>query len=131
MAKISAQPRKEKYVVQLDTPSGNSILSDQKEESEGNDIGLDPKELLSAALAACTTVTLQMYMNHKGWKLDELKVNVELEFSKEEAKTSIHTTLEIKGDLEEKQISRFLQVAKSCPVHKILTNPIEIDTALK
>lgn len=131
MAKITAQPRIEKYVVQLDSPSGNTIISDQKSESEGNDLGLDPKELLCASLAACTTVTLQMYTNHKGWKLDHIHVNVEMDYSKEDAKTNIHTTLEVKGDLDEKQISRLLSVAKSCPVHKILTQPIEITTELK
>ena len=131
MAKITAQPRQEKYVVELTSPSGKSIISDQKVENEGNDLGLDPKELLAASLAACTTVTLQMYTNHKGWKIDHLHVNVELDYNKEEGKTIAETTVEVKGDLDEKQIARILSVAKSCPVHKILTQPIEINTTLK
>ena len=131
MAKITAQPRQEKYVVELTSPSGKSIISDQKVENEGNDLGLDPKELLAASLAACTTVTLQMYTNHKGWKLDHLHVNVELDYNKEEGKTIAETTVEVKGDLDDKQIARILSVAKSCPVHKILTQPIEINTTLK
>ncbi len=128
MAKVSAQIQPEKYVVKIDTPTGNSILSDQKEEAEGNDLGLDPKELLSASLAACTTVTLRMYVDHKGWDVQDINVEVSLEYLKEENITKIHSVVNVIGNLDEKQRARILSVAKSCPVHKILTNPIEIQT---
>ena len=130
MAEITAYAKEEKYLVQIESISGNEIISDQKNDNEGNDLGLDPKELLAASLAACTNVTIRMYTTHKGWKLDDLKVNVNLDYDKGNNLTKINTTLEFAGDLDEKQKTRILSVAKSCPVHKILTNPVEIETTL-
>ena len=34
------------------------------------------------------------------------------------------------GELSDEQRERLLQVANACPVHKILTRPIAIDTGL-
>ena len=44
-------------------------------------------------------------------------------------KTSINRKLEFIGNLTEEQRTRLLAVANACPVHKLLTNPIEISSS--
>jgi putative redox protein len=39
--------------------------------------------------------------------------------------------IELKGELDEKQKERLIEIANKCPVHKTLRSDIEIDTKLK
>src|SRR5690606_37072639 len=94
----------------------------------GKDLGFSPKELLASALAACTSATLRMYADRKGWDLEEVKLEVTLERDQKENKTIIKRTLEFIGNLDAAQKNRLLAIANACPVHKMLTNPIEIHT---
>ncbi len=103
MAKINARITKELYKIEIKSPSGNMIIADEPLDVGGKNLGFAPKELLASALAACTTATLRMYADHKKWDLQEVKLEITLE-----------------------QKTRLIGVANACPVHKILTNPIEI-----
>ncbi len=128
MAKITSRIKKELYQVEITSSSGNVVIADEPIEIGGKDLGFSPKELLASALAACTSATLRMYADHKQWDLEEVKLEVELEFNKNENKTVITRKLELIGNLDETQRVRLLKVAESCPVHKMLTNTIEINT---
>lgn len=79
-------------------------------------------------LASCTAITLRMYANRKGWDVQQIRVQVSN--GPFDGKTSYKTEIEITGNVNEEQRMRLLQIAKLCPVHKVLTNPIEIDTSL-
>src|SRR5688500_15912351 len=48
---------------------GGPIFADEPAEVGGMDSGPTPYELLSAALAACTAMTLRLYAERKGWTL--------------------------------------------------------------
>lgn len=128
MAKISASIGNELYKIKIASPSGNVIIADEPETSGGKDLGFSPKELLASALAACTAATLRMYANHKQWDLQEVKMDIELERDDVANKTLIHRKLEFIGNLNEEQKTRLMEIANACPVHKILSNPIEINT---
>jgi uncharacterized OsmC-like protein/esterase/lipase len=54
----------------------HGLLADESEAVGGDDFGPSPYELLSAALAACTVMTLQMYARQKQWDLKEVKVHI-------------------------------------------------------
>jgi len=69
-----------------------------------------------------------MYANRKGWDVQQIRVQVSN--GPFEGKTSYKTEIEVTGTIDDDQRNRLLQIAKLCPVHKILTNPIEIDTSL-
>lgn len=71
-----------------------------------------------------------MYADRKGWDLEEVKLEIELERDDKENKTVINRNLEFIGNLNETQKSRLLAVANACPIHKILSSPIEINSKL-
>ena len=128
MAKVSSSIKKELYKVEITSPSGNVLIADEPVKVGGKNTGFSPTELLGSALAACTSATLRMYADRKGWDLQEVHIDMELEFFPEESKTIIRRTLKFSGDLDETQKTRLLEIANVCPVHKILSNPIEIKT---
>lgn len=130
MARIFSSIKQENYKIDIQTPSGNVLIADEPIEAGGQNLGFSPKELLASALAACTSATLKMYADRKAWKLQEVKIQIDLDYIKEENKTVIHRKLELIGNLDESQKRRLLEIANLCPVHKLLTNPIEIHTEL-
>ncbi len=102
----------------------------------GLDTGPTPTELLDAALAACTTITLRMYLNRKGWKADHISTIVS--HSRADDKNNdgwnpitFHREVEVIGELTEDQRGRIIEIANKCPVHKMLHHPAEIETKLK
>jgi putative redox protein len=106
------------------------VTADEPLPKGGKDSGFSPTELLAAALAACTSATVRMYADKKEWELQEIKLEIDLERDEDQNKTVINRKIEFIGDLDEAQRTRLLRVAESCPVHKILSNPIEIHTLL-
>lgn len=131
MVEIKSTTGKEDHEVIITSGSGHTIISDEPIDVGGKNKGMSPSELLISALTACTTATIQMYVNLKGWKLNAIHIHIKWE--KESAKDlgSIHREIELEGDLSEEQRERILRVANKCPIHRVLTNPMEITTALK
>ncbi|WP_323028466.1 OsmC family protein [Gelidibacter japonicus] len=131
MAKITSSIKKENYKIDITSPSGNLIIADEPIDMGGKNLGFSPKELLASALAACSSATVKMYADRKGWDLEEVRINIELDYILTENKTLINRKLEFIGNLDDTQKSRLLAIANACPVHKILSNPIEINSQLE
>jgi putative redox protein len=128
MATISSSIKKEHYKTEINSSSGNTLIADEPTANGGQNLGFSPTEILASALAACTSATLRMYADRKGWELDEVKLSIELTKNEKENITVINRQLELIGNLDAAQRSRLLAIANACPVHKILSNPIEIIT---
>jgi uncharacterized OsmC-like protein/alpha-beta hydrolase superfamily lysophospholipase len=123
------------------TGSGHIISADEPESVGGDNSGPTPYDFLLAALGACKSMTMRMYANHKGFKLD--RAEVRLSHSKIHAEDCaecetkkgkvdhIETEINITGDLTEEERQKIFEIAEKCPVHKTITGEIIIDTTLK
>ena len=108
----------------------NVVIADECEANGGKDEGFNPFELFIASLGACTCVTVRMYADRKQMNLDEIKVNLGLERDDEKNITNITRRIEFIGNLTDAERSRLLEIANKCPVHKIMSNPISINTQM-
>ena len=120
---------------------GNHYFTgDEPVEFGGNDFGPSPYEFVSAGLAACTAMTLQMYARRKKWDLSNVEVhsshgkvhmedcnNCETSGSKID---SFDREIRLVGDLDESQKKRLLEIADKCPVHRTLEGDTQIQTKL-
>ena len=108
------------------------IVADEPLDIGGKDLGFNPNELLLASLGACTAMTLRMYADRKEWPVDRISVDLTMDIVKgnEQQTTYIKRHIFIEGDVSEEQKQRMLQIADSCPLHRILTNPIVITSNL-
>ena len=120
---------------------GNHLMTaDEPTSFGGNDYGPSPYELVSAGLSACTAMTIQMYVKRKGWPLENVEVHTSYGKSHAEdceacesdsAKIdTFEREIKIKGNLDEKQKARILQIADKCPVHKTLHSETQVITKL-
>lgn len=106
----------------------HQVLTDAPVESGGEGSGPAPHDLLAAALAACTTLTVNLYARRKGWKLDEVLVTVD--HGQEGAAYGFQRSIRLVGDLGLEERERLLDIANKCPVHKTLSGQIAIRTEL-
>jgi|SRR5208283_2094535 len=104
------------------------LLSDAAKITGGDDLGPDPHELLDAALASCTALTLMLYARRKGWPLE----GVEAEIRHEEADGVYRMRRDIRlvGALAADERKRLLDIANRCPVHRTLSGRFEVTSAL-
>jgi putative redox protein len=130
MAIVTATIGDEKYSTKLTTPT-HEIIADEPVDLGGTDLGFAPSDLLSASLASCTAITLRMYADRSNWDVKEIIVIVDLERESGTKVTSLSREITLKGNLDEKQRNRLLAVANACPMHKVLSGNIQIDTRLE
>lgn len=117
----------EAYITNLET-RGLSLIVDEPLDKGGQDTGMTPMELIGAALSSCTIITLQMYLNHKGWEYESVEVDVNFDYST--LPTTFNRIVKVKGTFDEKQIARMDKIANSCPVHKLLEKGHHIETTV-
>jgi len=108
------------------------FTADEPVEQGGQDLGPKPHELLCSSLAACTAITVRMYVDRKQLPVRSIAVTCAMDRTADGGvvDTAFHLTVRLDGDLTEEQRQRVLQIANMCPVHKTLTNPLRISSAL-
>ncbi|MGV0754599.1 OsmC family protein [Empedobacter brevis] len=108
----------------------HEFIVDEPIDKGGLDTAAKPSELLGAALASCTSITLQMYMNHKEFPYKKVEVDVNFDMITTQPIVFLRHVI-IEGDFDEKQQTRLLKVANSCPVHKVVEKGHEVKTTIE
>ncbi len=117
----------------------HALLADEPVAAGGTDLGPSPYQLLAAALGACTTMTIRMYVRRKGWPLEHVEVDVSHEKVHAADCTDcrpsdridlFHRRIRLEGPLEPAQKARIIEIADRCPVHRTLTRSAKIETVL-
>ena len=125
--KTTAITKKEKYRTEVRTDPHHFIV-DEPIEVGGKDLGVSPGELLAAALASCSSITMKLYADRKGWNLEEAIVKVDFQRDLKFNVTNFTKKVSMIGNLDEEQRQKLFEIASKCPVHRMLENPIEIHT---
>jgi putative redox protein len=115
------------YAVSI-TAGRHALTADETTEDGGSDNGPTPPELLCAALCACTSITLRMYAQRKGWPLRALHVDVDLLQNERETAMTRHVTVD--GDLDSQHRARLADIVERTPVTVTLKRGARITTTL-
>jgi putative redox protein len=116
------------YAQTVETTGGHRLTSDEPESNGGTNTGPAPYALLLAALGACTSITLRMYADRKGWELGS--VHVELRFIRNPDGDKIERHIRLGATLSEEQRGRLAEIAEKTPVTKTVRAGAPIETHL-
>ena len=119
--------------------AGRHVLAaDEPRAVGGDDRGPGPYDYLLAGLGACTSMTVRMYAERKGWPLERVSVRLQHDRIYAEDCTDCETTegkideikreIDITGPLDSEQREKLLEIADKCPVHRTLTTETKIRT---
>lgn len=110
----------------------HSFIADEPLSQSGLDGGPHPYQLLCASLAACTTMTLRMYANFKGYEFGRIRTDVTHERDSEgpagATRDVFSRTIHVEGQTNAEMQAKILEIANKCPVHKTLERSSTIET---
>lgn len=120
------------------------LFADEPESVGGLDTGPSPYDFLSAALGACTSMTLRMYADRK--KLDLGRVTVDVSHAKVHAADCAECSdeekamggrvdrfervISVEGGIPEALRDKMVEIAGKCPVHRTLEHGSKVATRL-
>jgi putative redox protein len=135
--RISARTGAEGFATEI-RAGRHRLMADEPTSVGGTDLGPTPFDLLVAALGSCTSMTLRMYADRKGWPLEAAVVRLKHDklhasecaecVSREGMLDRIEREIELQGPLDPDQRQRLLQIAERCPVHRTLTSETVVVT---
>ena len=112
--------------VQSVTVRGHKLLADEPLSfPEGTDKGLSPNDFLLSSLGSCTSITLRMYARLKKIPLEKIIITLNRSEDGE-----IDRKIELTGDLTIEQKNKLFEISNKCPIHKVLTNSVKINSKL-
>ncbi len=103
--------------------SRHHLYADEPADMGSADLGPSPYEYICAGLGACTSITLRMYAERKKWPVTQIEVDVSYrrETHSDGLQRNVFTRIiSVKGDLDETQHARMIEIANKCPVHRTL-----------
>lgn len=116
---------------QVEARAGDaSLLIDEPVSAGGLGSGPNPYNLLSAALGACTAMTLRLYAQRKGWPLTRAQVSVRHTRVNLQSPDTFRLDIGLEGPLDDAQRTRLLEIAERCPVHLTLARGSAVQATL-
>ena len=118
----------------------HKLIADEPASAGGTDAGPTPYDYLSAALGACTSMTLHFLAKRDSIPLEGVEVSIANDrmYAKDCADCQsrngyIHrfdVQIRLRGNLTPEQRQKLFSAAKKCPVYKTLTSEIRIEEKL-
>ena len=119
---------------------GHKFIGDEPPGHGGTGLGPTPYDLLGAALASCTVMTLNFFARRENLPLEQVEVSVThdrihaddcTDCEKKSGKIDrFKRDISVQGDLNNEQLKLMLKIADRCPVHRTLENEITIASRL-
>jgi putative redox protein len=112
--------------------AGNDLVADEPASGGGAGAGFTPFALMLSGLAACTSITLRMYAERKGWPLES--VDVECTMHRHEGDTAtdrIERVLTLTGPLDDDQRARLADIAERTPVTLVVKRGTPVTTTVR
>ena len=107
----------------------HEMLVDERPARGGADAGPMPFEYLLAGLGACTSITLRMYAERKGWNIGAVAVSLALRQGKEGTR-SIERRVTLSAALSAEQQEKLSEVCEKTPVTLAVKSGLGIRTTL-
>lgn len=121
--------------------NGHHLVADEPRSVGGGNLGPTPYDLLVSGLGACTCMTLRMYADRKKWPVESISVKLKHQKIHADECQSCETQsgkldqidleIDIKGELDQDQKKRMLEIAQKCPVHRTLHSEMNTNAKLK
>lgn len=127
---VKAIIHQEQFITEVSSKK-NTLTADMSISQGGTEAGMTPTELLAASLAACTCITLRMYADKKQWDLKSIETYVNIDQQDNTDATVFERGIILTGTLSTEQTKKLLEIANHCPVYKLLTKTIIINTISK
>jgi uncharacterized OsmC-like protein/pimeloyl-ACP methyl ester carboxylesterase len=117
-----------KFQVQVSV-HGSRFFADEPADVGGLGSGPSPYELVAAGLGACTSMTLRLYAERKGWPLRRTRVAVRHDkIAGQTPPDLFDRQIDLEGPLDAEQRARLFEIADKCPVHRTLEGGARVTT---
>lgn len=124
---VKVRSAKDGRIKQIVEVGSNSFFADEPA-PVGDGQGPAPHDLLDAALATCTAMTVTLVARRKQWPLEDVRVQVT--HSADDQTHRMERKIELVGALSQEQRQYLLGIANKCPVHRTLHKRFEINSGL-
>ena len=127
-----AHNKGELYATFMET-NGQVLVADEPKEFGGKNLGPSPGDYLCISLASCKAITLRMYIQRKQWKVDRIHVKVNLVKGDQLASgmNTFYCEIIVSGDINAGQRKRLEEIAKVCPISRMLGKENEVITIVR
>jgi len=117
-----------KFQVQV-SAHGTRFFADEPVDVGGLGSGPSPYELVAAGLGACTSMTVRLYAERKGWPLQRVRVAVRHDKVADQTPADVFDRrIAFEGPLDAEQTAKLFEIAEKCPVHRTLESGARVVT---
>ncbi len=110
-------------------PSGSILSTDAPKDHDGNGENFAPTDLLASALGTCVITIMGIEAKRRGWKLDEINIQVYKTMTSEGPRKIKSLVLEIfmPATLDLQKYEVLQSTAEECPVKLNLEDSVDIE----
>jgi putative redox protein len=107
-----------------------TFLAGGRRAGEDDFFDLSPYDLLAAALASCTAMTVRVFAERHGMPLERIEVEVSHSRLPGETHDLLRAVMFLHGPLDEAQRVKLLEVASLCPISRTLLRGMNVGSFL-